>query len=163
MLKPIALATAICGTLDILFAMILTLAFGRHIPGMLRFVASGPFPAAIDMGASGAVLGLIVHFALMAIMATGLVLLVRWKPERLETPLLTGIAYGVITYFVMNWLVVPLRFDAPVPPHGWCPPHPAVRAYRAGGHSDGLHCGALPETAGYLVAPPCRAAVDREN
>jgi hypothetical protein len=116
MLRPIAIATAISGTLDILFAMILTVAFGRHIPDMLRFVASGPFPAAVNMGANGAILGLIVHFALMAIMATALMLLVRWKPERLETPLLTGIAYGVVTYFVINWLVVPLRFGTPLPP-----------------------------------------------
>ena len=52
----------------------------------------------------------------MAIMATALMLLLRWKPERLETPLLTGIAFGVVTYFVMNWLVVPLRFGTPLPP-----------------------------------------------
>jgi hypothetical protein len=116
MLKPIAIATAISGTLDILFAMILTVAFGRQIPNMLRYVASGPFPAATDMGGSGAVLGLIVHFALMALMATGLMLLVRWRRELAETPLRTGIAYGVVTYFIMNWLVVPLRFGTPLPP-----------------------------------------------
>lgn len=116
MLKPIAIATAISGTLDILFAMILTLWFGREIPDMLRGVASGPFPAATDMGTAGAILGLVVHFALMAIMATALMLLVRWKPERLETPVRTGIAYGVITYFIMNWVVVPLRFHTPLPP-----------------------------------------------
>jgi hypothetical protein len=49
-------------------------------------------------------------------MATCLMLLMRWKPERLDTPLLTGIAYGVITYFIMNWAVVPLRFHTPLPP-----------------------------------------------
>jgi hypothetical protein len=83
---------------------------------MLRYVASGPFPAAADMGNGGAALGLIVHFALMALIATGLMLLVRWKPERLETPIATGVAYGALTYFVMNWLVVPLRFHTPLPP-----------------------------------------------
>ena len=114
--RPIALATLVSGTLDILFAMILTVSFGRQIPNMLRFVASGPFPAATDMGGAGAVLGLLVHFALMAIMATALMLLVRWKPERLDTPYLTGIAYGVVTYFAMNWAVVPLRFHSPLPP-----------------------------------------------
>ena len=61
MFKPIAIATAVSGTLDILFAMILTLAFGRQIPNMLRFVGSGPFPVATDMGTSGAILGLVVH------------------------------------------------------------------------------------------------------
>ena len=116
MLRPIAVGTAIGGTLDILFAIILTVAFGRHIGDMLRFVASGPFPDAVDMGASGAILGLIVHFALMALMAAALMLLLRWKPERLETPLRTGIAFGVITYFAMNWVVVPLRFATPLPP-----------------------------------------------
>lgn len=116
MLRPIAIATAISGTLDILFAMVLTLAFGREIPNMLRFVASGPFPGATGMGNAGAVLGLVVHYVLMAIMATGLVLLVRWRPGLVQTPLRTGLAYGIITYFIMNWLVVPLRFHAPLPP-----------------------------------------------
>jgi hypothetical protein len=68
------------------------------------------------MGTAGAVLGLVVHYVLMAIMATGLVLLVRWRPGLVETPLRTGLAYGIITYFIMNWLVVPLRFHAPLPP-----------------------------------------------
>ena len=67
--RTIGLATLVAGTLDIAFAMILTLIFGRHIPDMLRFVASGPFPAATDMGTAGAILGLVVHFALMGIMA----------------------------------------------------------------------------------------------
>ena len=116
MLKPIAIATAICGTLDILFAMILTMTLGKgDIPAMLRFVASGPFPAATEMGTAGAILGLVVHFALMAAMVTALVLLVRWRPVLLDTPIRTGVAYGVITYFIMNWLIVPLRFDAPLP------------------------------------------------
>ncbi len=116
MFRPIAIATAISGTLDILFAIGLTLAFGREVPAMLRFVGSGPFPGAIGMGTAGAVLGLAVHYSLMAIMATGLVLLVRWRPELIQTPLRTGLAYGLITYFIMNWLVVPLRFHSPLPP-----------------------------------------------
>ena len=114
--RPIALATLISGTLDILFAMILTVSFGRQIPNMLRFVASGPFPAATDMGAAGAILGLAVHFTLMAIMVAGFVLLARLRPQLLDTPFLSAMAYGVLTYFAMNWLVVPLRFGTPLPP-----------------------------------------------
>lgn len=116
MLRPITIATAVSGTLDILFAMILTVAFGRQIPDMLRYVASGPFPAATDMGNTGALLGLLVHFALMAIMATVFMLLVRARPVLLAWPWRTAVAYGVITYLVMNWLVVPLRFHTPLPP-----------------------------------------------
>ena len=116
MLKPTAIATAIAGTLDILFAMILTLAFGREIPNMLRYVASGPFPAATDMGATGAILGLLVHFALMAVMAAVLMLYLKRNPDYLEHPIWIGTMYGLVTYAVMNWLVVPLRFDTPLPP-----------------------------------------------
>ena len=114
--KPIAVATLVSGSLDILFAMILTVSFGREIPNMLRFVASGPFPSATEMGAGGAVLGLVVHFALMAIMATIFVLVARRAPTLIERPWLAGVGYGVITYVVMNWLVVPIRFDTPLPP-----------------------------------------------
>ena len=56
--RPIAIATLISGSLDILFAMILTVTRGGEIGNMLRSVASGPFPAAADMGTAGAVLGL---------------------------------------------------------------------------------------------------------
>jgi hypothetical protein len=116
MLKPTAIATFISGTLDILLAMILTLWFGREIPDMLRSVASGPFPAATDMGAAGALLGLAVHFALMAVMAAVLMAYLRHRPARLDQPVAVGMVYGLITYVVMNLIVVPLRFDAPLPP-----------------------------------------------
>jgi hypothetical protein len=116
MLKPIAIATAIAGTLDILFAMMLTVAFGRQVDGMLRYVASGPFPAAMDMGTVGAILGLLVHFALMAAMAAVFVLAAERKPELVAKPIQWGIIYGLITYAVMNWVVVPLRFDTSLPP-----------------------------------------------
>ena len=118
MLKPVAIATAISGTLDILFAMILTVAFGREIPNMLRYVASGPFPAAADMGTAGAILGLLVHFALMAVMAAAYMLFARSarREHLVAMPIRAGIAYGVITYVIMNLIVVPLRFGTPLPP-----------------------------------------------
>ena len=116
MLKPIAVATAVSGTLDILFAMILTVFFGREIGNMLRYVGSGPFPQATNMGESGAILGLFVHFALMAIMAALYVLAARRMPALVERPIQWGVLYGLATYVVMNWLVVPMRFDTPLPP-----------------------------------------------
>ena len=85
---------------------------------MLRYVASGPFPAATDMGTAGAILGLARPFRAdgdhgrrpsYGRGSTGRPLLDR-------NPILAGITYGLITYVVMNWLVVPLRFDTPLPP-----------------------------------------------
>src|SRR4051795_6781949 len=98
MLRPLAIATAICGTLDILFAVILTLMRGREPAAMLRFVASGPFPPAIDCGAAGSILGLGVHFTLMAIMVAVFVLAARSRAHLVDMPFRAGIAYGVVTY-----------------------------------------------------------------
>ena len=117
MLRTIAIATAVSGALDILFAMILTMTIGKgDIPAMLRFVASGPFPQATEWGAPGAALGLLVHFSLMAIMATIFVLSARQYPIILQSPIKWGVIYGLITYVAMNWIVVPVRFAAPLPP-----------------------------------------------
>jgi len=114
--KPIFIATLVCGTLDILLAVILSLLRGREPAAMLRFVASGPFPQATDWGASGSVLGLLVHFSLMAIMVAVFVLVARERPSLNDNPILAGFAYGLITYAVMNLIVVPTRFPAAWPP-----------------------------------------------
>jgi hypothetical protein len=116
MIKPIALATAVAGTLDILFAVLLTVLFGREPANMLRYVASGPFPAATQWGTGGAILGLAVHFTLIAIMATAFVVAARRLPELTSKPLKWGVLYGLATYVIMNLLVVPLRFPAAFPP-----------------------------------------------
>ena len=115
-IKPIAIATLICGTLDILFAVILTLSRGRDPAAMLRFVASGPFADATNWGAAGSLLGLAVHFTLMAIMVAWFMVAARNVPPLTDKPWLAGIIYGLITYAVMNLIIVPLRFPAAWPP-----------------------------------------------
>ena len=114
--KPFVLATLVCGTLDILLAVCLTVLRGKEPAAMLRFVASGPIPQAADWGATGSILGLVVHYALMASMVAVFVLAARSAPALLDRPLLAGLVYGLITYVVMNLIVVPLRFPAAWPP-----------------------------------------------
>lgn len=114
--QAIARATAVAGTLDILAATLLTLYSGRPVPGMLRSVASGPFPDAVDWGAGGAVLGLVVHYALMAIMVSIFVFAATRVAALRMQPVLWGVIYGLVTYVVMNLIVVPLRFGTPLPP-----------------------------------------------
>ena len=116
LLKPTLVATVIAGTIDILWAMVLTLWFGREIGGMLRYVGSGPFPAATDMGTAGAILGLLVHFALIAVMAAVFMLAAQQRPALTARPILWGTLYGLATYVVMNLIVVPVRFGTPLPP-----------------------------------------------
>ena len=114
--RPILVATLVCGTLDILLATFLALAHGREPAAMLRYVASGPFPPATQWGAAGSLLGLAVHFALMAIMVAVFVLAVRHRPALLDRPALSGVAYGLITYVAMNLILVPIRFPVAFPP-----------------------------------------------
>jgi membrane associated rhomboid family serine protease len=52
----------------------------------------------------------------MALMAAVLMLFARQRPQALDKPVILGVVYGLITYAVMNLIVVPLRFDAPLPP-----------------------------------------------
>lgn len=116
MTRAIGWATLVAGTLDILYAALMSSMFGRGPAAMLRTVASGPFPPATEWGAAGSILGLVVHFILMAIMATYFVIAARNWPAMLAKPIQSGIVYGLVTYLVMNWVVVPVRFDVPLPP-----------------------------------------------
>ena len=114
--RPIVIATLIAGTLDILAAVTLTLLYGRDPMAMLRYVGSGPFPGATEMGTAGSALGLAVHFALMAIMAAIFVLAATRFRALWQKPILWGLVYGLGTYVVMNLIVVPLRFHLKLPP-----------------------------------------------
>jgi len=116
LLRPIVLATLVAGTLDILAAVLLSLIFGRGPMTMLRGVASGPFPPATEWGAPGSVLGLAVHFTLMAIMVTIYMVAADRRPALRAKPLQWGVIYGLITYVAMNLIVVPLRFAGAFPP-----------------------------------------------
>lgn len=116
MQKSILTATLVAGTLDILAAIVLTLYYGGQVPNMLRYVASGPFPGATDWGAGRAMLGLVVHFTLMAIMVIGFFLVAKQMPQLVAQPLPWGFVYGLVTYVIMNLLVVPLRFGKGWPP-----------------------------------------------
>ncbi len=115
--KRILLATAIAGTLDIGLAIGETARLGKPIGNMLRGLASGPFPGAIDWGASGAVAGLLVHYAIMAVMAAVFFIArsrITWM--RVHT-IPAALLYGVGLWLVMCGVVLPLRFGSPFPNH----------------------------------------------
>ena len=113
--QRILLATLIAGTLDIGMAAIETSRAGKPVGGMLRSVASGPFPPAVDWGTGGALAGLLVHFAIMGVMAAVfLIARERIAIVRRHT-ILAALAYGVILWLVMYGLVLPLRFGMSFP------------------------------------------------
>ena len=115
--RRILLATLIAGTLDIGMASIETAMHGKPVAGMLRGLASGPVPAAKEMGAAGAAIGLAVHFAIMAVMATVFMIAARRINWVRAHSLIAGPLYGIGLWLVMYGLVLPLRFGAPFPSH----------------------------------------------
>ncbi|MBU0826173.1 MAG: hypothetical protein KKA44_14310 [Alphaproteobacteria bacterium] len=108
--NPAVVAWLLCGTLDIAYAAVASVAQGGTVTGMLRSVASGPFgDGARSWGIGGAVAGLATHFAIMGAMVASWFWAARpWW--------IGGTLYGLILYGVMNGIVLPLRFGSPFPP-----------------------------------------------
>ena len=121
MLKPIAVATLVAGTLDILSAFVFAGMAGATPGGVLRYVASGPFGDAVRQGGAGwAAAGLAVHFAIMACMAATFFLVAERVPALVRHPILAGLVYGLILWGIMYWIVKPLRWpEAPLPNSLW--------------------------------------------
>ncbi len=114
--KTIVQATLLAGTLDILSAFIFSGMNGIGPARVLRGVATGPFGDGMrDAGLAGAALGLAVHFAIMAVIVAIFVTVVRRWPSLFRTPLLTGVAAGLVIYGVMYWIVLPLRWPQVFP------------------------------------------------
>jgi hypothetical protein len=111
--RAILAATLIAGTLDIAMAF---LTAGRAPDSVLRSVASGPFGAGMNEGGAGfALLGLAVHFAIMAVMAAVFVAASRRWIWLSDHPVVAGLAYGLGLYLVMYWIVLPLRWPQAFP------------------------------------------------
>lgn len=113
--RRIIAITLVAGSLDIAAAMLITASRGGEVQRMLRGVASGPFPPAIHWGIVGAGLGLLVHFALIALMAAVFVLAADRVAALKRWPVSAGVVYGIATWAVMNLLVLPLRWPAIFP------------------------------------------------
>jgi uncharacterized membrane protein YagU involved in acid resistance len=108
MIRTIAWATLVAGTLDILSAFV----WSGAVVGVLQTVASGPLGDAIALGPAGAPLGLLVHFAIMAVMVTVYVLAARRIPALSRYWWIAGPLYGAALWIAMYWIVMPLRWDS---------------------------------------------------
>ena len=115
MLRPIVVATAIAGTLDILAAFFFAGRAGISASGVLHFVASGPFGDRALTGGGFAIAGLLVHFTIMAGMAAAFMLAAVRLPRLLDRPMVAGAAHGLSLWFVMYWIVRPARWPRLAP------------------------------------------------
>jgi uncharacterized membrane protein YagU involved in acid resistance len=99
----------IAGTLDIVYAIVF---FGfRGVPtvSILQSIASGLLGSrAYEGGVATAVLGLLLHFVLMLLIAMIFFIAARRLPSLIRHPVTVGAAYGIAVYWVMNLIVLPL-------------------------------------------------------
>jgi hypothetical protein len=96
----------VAGTLDIGAASVIS---GYNPLVILKYIAGGVFgKSALAGGPSVAVLGLLLQWAMSIIIAAIFVLATHRRIGQTRNWPTWGIAYGVVIFFVMNYVVVPL-------------------------------------------------------
>jgi hypothetical protein len=103
---PILLGGIVAGTLDIGAASLINSAKPTRI---LQAIASGLLGrSAFDGGSATVELGLVLQWAMSFIIASIFVVAVQWRPVLQRHWVKAGLAYGVVIFSVMNYVVLPL-------------------------------------------------------
>lgn len=120
----LAASGVVVGVLDIVFAILACQAVNRAcVPSrILKFVASGLLgPSALAGGAAVAALGLLLHFAVATMWSAVYLAADRNLPplRRLTSDtygtLAVGLTFGVLVWFAMQYVVLPLSGARPTP------------------------------------------------
>lgn len=99
----------LAGALDITYAFIRAGLNGQTPERVLQSVASGLLgKGAFEGGAGAAALGAVCHFLIAVTAAFVYYAASRQLDVLVRQPVLCGLLYGVVVYFVMSFVVVPL-------------------------------------------------------
>jgi uncharacterized membrane protein YagU involved in acid resistance len=105
-LGAILLGGVIAATIDIGAACVIS---GRSPTFILQFISGGVLAkASFGGGMSTVLLGAVLQEAMGILIATAYVLTARVLPALFHRWTISGLAYGVIIFFVMNYAVLPL-------------------------------------------------------
>ena len=116
-LQAILWGGLVAGTVDIFAASLITLLSPLLI---MRFIAAGLLGREVIQGGFDiSFIGLLLQWLMGLIIATIYVLAARRLAWMERDWRLTGLAYGVVVYFVMNYVVLPLSALHRVPPFEW--------------------------------------------
>jgi hypothetical protein len=116
--------------------------YGRKL-SVFQNVAAGiiGIEAAHAGGVTSYVLGVMIHFAIGGVWATLYWTLTRYWPVLLRRPVLGGLAYGVVVFYGMYQIVLPLSaLHTPAWPPRWMPvdsPGAQGARWRADSHDGG--------------------------
>lgn len=99
----------IVGTLDIIAAMIQTALAGGNQVRLFQYIASGVYGAsAFDGGVGIAALGLLFHYGIALTWTIFFFIIYPRLSFASSNRVLAGIGYGLVVWFVMNRIVLPL-------------------------------------------------------
>jgi hypothetical protein len=105
-LTAVLLGGVVAGTIDIGAAALINLISPVRI---MQFIAGGLLgKAALSGGVPVALLGLVLQWLMSMIIAAVYVFAASWLPVLGRRWIAFGLAYGVVVFFVMNYVVVPL-------------------------------------------------------
>ena len=115
-LRTILRAGLLCGAMDITAAFLVYGYFGRPPLRLLQGIAWGLLgSAAYEGGLATALLGLLCHFFIAFSAAAMFVGASHYIFFLVQHPILSGTVYGLMVYFFMNRVVVPLSAIGKVP------------------------------------------------
>jgi len=98
-----------CGAMDITAAFVVYGSFGLKPMPLLQGIAAGLLgPRALDGGVPTAALGLLCHFVVAFLAAGAFVGVSRWWGFMVQHFIASGVLYGVIVYFFMQLVVLPV-------------------------------------------------------
>lgn len=108
-LRVALIGGACVGTLDLLFARIYWDRPGLTFQRVCQSIAAGLYgKASFDGGLTTAWIGAACHYLMTACMALAYFLVSRRLPALVRYPVSLGLAYGVVLYLFMNFVVLPL-------------------------------------------------------
>jgi hypothetical protein len=112
-IRALLLGTLAVGVLDILDALIFFSLRGVSPLRILQSIASGVLGrTAYQGGMPTALLGLALHFVVAFCIVSVYFIVTRFLPWLHRQPFLYGAIYGLLAYFGMNYVVVPLSAAA---------------------------------------------------
>jgi hypothetical protein len=107
--KAIAFAGLTCGVMDITAALVVYGTMGAKPLRLLQGIAAGILgPNAYSGGVATALLGLFLHFVIAFGASTVFFLASRGIGWLMDQAILSGVLYGIVVYFFMSRVVVPL-------------------------------------------------------
>jgi len=127
---PVLAGGVACGTLDLAFAFIFYGAeYGIKPMRIAQSIAAGLLgPRAFEGGVGAAVFGVVLHYNNALLIAFAFCATAAFWSWLTRWALWTGLVYGAVVYFVMNWVVLPL---SAFPMRSYPPPveYPALIAH----------------------------------